>query len=244
MTGLWHTHAASIDPDRFRADGMYLGCQTDYPYADMVRYCRREHPRLLDAFTEDGALGCTVAVAAEGKTVSRDLLDSVVEIGFLERHLVGLSCARVLDIGAGYGRFAHRLTASHPGAFVYCTDRFAVSLTCCERYMAHRGVTRAMVVRPQQVASITERIDVAVNIHSWSECTPEEIEPWLETLDQLNVPYLMVVPHTPDFASWTANGAAGPSFLPAIHAHGYVLIRHWRGPDCWPRDFCLFERAA
>jgi putative sugar O-methyltransferase len=244
MTGLWSRHAQSIDQDHFRAPGQYLSEPADYPYFDLVRWCRREHPNLLDTFTEDGAFGCAVAVAAEGKTVSRDLLDSVVEIGFLEKHLIGLRCARVLGIGAGYGRFAHRLTAAYPAAFVYCTDAHPVSSLCCERYLAHRGVTRALVADQRELVDhVSEPIDLAVNIHSWSECTVAEVEWWLEWLQAQRVQHIFCVPHTPDFGTWTDNGAVGPSFLPIIHSHGYVLTRHWRGPDCWARDLCLFERA-
>jgi 2-polyprenyl-3-methyl-5-hydroxy-6-metoxy-1,4-benzoquinol methylase len=51
-----------------------------------------------------------------GKVVSRDLLDSIIEINFLDRHL-GFSSRRavnVLDIGAGYGRLAHRMATAFP----------------------------------------------------------------------------------------------------------------------------------
>lgn len=64
---------------------------------------------------EDGALGAhTVEVA--GRTVSRDLLDSICEIYFLERPVAPLlhRNMRVLDIGAGYGRLAHRMTEALP----------------------------------------------------------------------------------------------------------------------------------
>jgi len=79
-----------------------------------------------------------------GKTISRDLLDSILEIYFLDRHL-GLASAEnhrtILDVGAGYGRLAHRLVSALSGAQRYlCTDAVAESTFISEYYLGFRGL--------------------------------------------------------------------------------------------------------
>ena len=87
---------------------------------------------LGDKLVEDDYFG-NITFDIDGKLVSRDLLDSLVEIYFLDRHL-GLASAApgltVLDIGAGYGRLAHRILSALPSATRYlCSDAIAES-TC------------------------------------------------------------------------------------------------------------------
>jgi hypothetical protein len=57
---------------------------------------------LMEKLTEDGAFGA-IAYEIAGRQVSRDLLDSILEIDFLDRHLniVSSPLLSVLDIGAG-----------------------------------------------------------------------------------------------------------------------------------------------
>ncbi len=241
--GLWQTHARTIDPARFRSPDQYLSEPVGYPYGDLVRWARREHPFWLDSLTEDGAFGCATAVAAEGKTVSRDLLDSICELSFLERAVPELATMRVLDIGAGYGRFAHRFGAAYPHSFTWCTDAHDVSLDVCERYLVHRGVHNAAIIGSGALEHIPEPIDLAVNIHSWSECSLGEVSWWIGRLSGLGVTRLFIVPHTPDFETWVDGaGAVGESYLPALQACGWRLSAKWGGPECWPRTYALFRR--
>ena len=85
---------------------------------------------LLERLKEDGLFGALTFPFDENMVLSRDLLDSVSEITFLEE-TISISKRdqlKVLDIGAGYGRFAHRLSASLPAiGKVICTDAVAES---------------------------------------------------------------------------------------------------------------------
>lgn len=242
---LWRSsHASTIDPDRFRAHDQYLEQAPSYPYHELTRWARRHRPDWLDAMTEDGAFGGVTAVSAEGKTVSRDLLDSIAELDFLDRN-VQLEHARVLDIGAGYGRLAHRLLTVHPEAFAYCTDPIPVSRLVCEKYIAHRGLRRAMVVRPEEVPNLLA-IDLAVNVHSWSECSLDEVCGWLDAIGDGCIPYLFIVPHTATLGTWSdeRGGGNGPSYLPELEARGWRIAAEWGGPECCPRAYYLFERGG
>ena len=83
MTNLWTaSHAATINPERFRAHNQYLEQLPAYPYRELLSYVHVQWPRLLDVLHEDEAFGC-VTSEVDGKVVSRDLLDSACEIGFL-----------------------------------------------------------------------------------------------------------------------------------------------------------------
>jgi hypothetical protein len=251
---LWSdSHAATIDVENFRAPDQYLSQPVAYPFRALVEYVRGEWPWLLDELDEDGAFGC-VTENVDGKVVSRDLLDSICEIGFLLKCIepgryvwsVGpatsrsfVPTARVLDIGAGYGRFAHRLTSAFPLSFVYCADAIDVSMDVCVRYLNYRNAKRAAVIGPAELHNLLGILDVAVNIHSWSECTLAEVRGWLDWLVTLEVPRLFIVPHEPTFA--TLSG--GPSYLPELEARGFKMTREWTGPPCWPRLHAMFERS-
>lgn len=152
---------------------------------------------LLDRLGEDDRFGISL-FEVDGRLVSRDLLDSVGEIGFLTRHLdAGARPLNLLDIGAGYGRLAWRLEQAFPRARVYATDAFARSSFIADYYLRFRGAERASVVALDEVESLLAgtAIDVAINVHSFSECTLDAITWWTGLLARHAVRYLMVVPN-------------------------------------------------
>jgi FkbM family methyltransferase len=222
----------------FRGDNLYVWHYPEHPRAmalTLATYLRYVEdtapPELLQKLSEDGAFGCwTVDIKGFGK-VSRDLLDSINEISFLDRHL-GL-CARdsvrVLDIGAGYGRMAHRLTVALPAVSDYCcVDAVPESTFLSEYYLRFRGVTpTARVLGLHELdASLTPGgFDLAVNIHSFSECTLAAIEWWLALVRRLEVPYLFVVPNEAEgIVSREVDGDCLDA-LPCFTAAGYQPVR-------------------
>lgn len=189
-----------------------------YYLKSIDRYC------LLETLEEDSAFGA-ISYLFNRNQVSRDLLDSVLEIYFLDEHL-GLmerNNLTVLDIGAGYGRLAHRMAVAIPGLHEYiCTDAVPQSTFLSEYYLKFRDVTeKTRVVPLDRVQQSLEpgSIDLAVNIHCFSECTLPVIEWWMDLLEEKRVPALMVVP----------NSARGlltndrVDFQPLIEARGYRL---------------------
>lgn len=180
--------------------------------------------RLLDKLEEDGAFGA-VRYVIDGRQVSRDLLDSVLEIYFLQDHLkiMDFQKLRVLDIGAGYGRLAHRMAEALPNLEDYaCTDAVAVSTFLCAYYLKYRGLgdnTRVIPLDRVYEGLQPGTIDLAVNIHSFSECTLPVIEWWLEVLRDMDVPALMIVPNSG--ADLLTND--GRDFRPLVEQSGYQL---------------------
>jgi SAM-dependent methyltransferase len=203
---------------------------TALKYFVLLRYvAERDSLRLLERLDEDGAFGCwTFDYPGYGR-VSRDLLESVNEIGFLER---ALSLSRrerfsVLDIGAGYGRLAHRMTTAFPALDDYCcVDAVPESTFLSEYYLSLRGCTP-----PARVVSLDRleqdlaagSFDLAVNIHSFPECTFAAVEWWIELLRRLEVPRLLVVPNEPDELLTLEPHGSRREFRPLIEGAGYRL---------------------
>ena len=179
---------------------------------------------LLEKLKEDGQFGI-VTFSIDNKVVSRDLLDSIMEIYFLEKHLQISSRTdlTILDIGAGYGRLADRMFNAFPHIrYYFCTDAVAASTFICEYYLAYRKIeNKARVIPLDEIQNTleTEKVDIAVNIHSFSECKIAAIDWWLSLLEKNGIKYLMVVPNSRD--QLLANGQ---DFQIIIEKHGYTLI--------------------
>lgn len=216
-----HTMARRIDIEHFRGEAQYLttesagGLRAAY---EAVRRYDDQRARYLDFVREDGEFGVVTTTALNGKRISRDLVDSIAEAYFIEE-IAGARRGRILDIGAGYGRLAHRLTTIWPEVAVYSTDAVAVSTAICDYYLRDRGVIGRAPVIPYHQLETLPRIHLACNIHSWSECSFDAIAFWLELLERQRVPLLFVVPHDDDFRLWGREG----SFRPLIESHGYKL---------------------
>ena len=154
---------------------------------------------LLSNLVEDGLFGVHTFYI-DNRQVSRDLLDSVGEIDFIRRHL-GLekpSGINIIDIGAGYGRLAHRLeAATGQNVQIFATDAFPTSTFICEFYLAYRKTKRTKVIPLNEVESLfrTCTIDLAINVHSFSECSLSAIDWWAARLAMHRVRHLMVIPN-------------------------------------------------
>ena len=95
-----------------------------------LQYLRSHHQRgLVDRLVEDNIFGCHV-VEGDHRLISRDLLDLVNELLFLQEHirLLEIDNQCVLDIGVGHGRLGHRIMKdSSERDCCFCTDGMAES---------------------------------------------------------------------------------------------------------------------
>ncbi|HJY77520.1 MAG TPA: putative sugar O-methyltransferase [Burkholderiales bacterium] len=231
---LWRPgHVTPYDLRYFRGDNAYVWQVRDglgeLNYALTAYYVRSiDALGLLGRLEEDALFGAHLFEAA-GRQVSRDLLDSVLEIHFLERHL-GLASRpglNVLDIGAGYGRLAHRMARALPSLGSYlCVDAVAASTFLCEYYLRFRGVddkARAVPLDRIEEALSGRRIDLALNIHSFPECTVEAIGWWLDLLRRHRVPQLMLVPNPAEHSGEKLITNSGAPIEPLLAGRGYRL---------------------
>lgn len=228
-----------VDLARFRGSSAYvwdygtLNNEIDnlkyYLYTQAVG--QKDHLRLLDMLKEDGAFGCLTFEYAGVGRVSRDLLDSVVEINFLDRHLgiMKRDDLRVLDVGAGYGRMAHRMLEAHPGIESYtCVDAVPESTFLCEFYLDHRGLAeRAHVIPLDELDAKlqpSEGYTLAMNIHSFSECTYAAIEWWLHRIKLLGIRHLLIVPNDPNRFLSLESDRSHRDYSPLLQELGFRLI--------------------
>lgn len=219
----------------FRGDNAYvwqfrqLGqAATIRMYLAMLDVESRDDLGLFGKVEEDGLFGAWTFQFGERPEVSRDLLDSINEINYLDDRM-GLATVdglRVLDIGAGYGRLAHRMSTALPNLAAYdCIDGVATSTFLCDYYTRFRGCPESVrVVRLDEHEKLGDSYDVAVNIHSFSECSLDAIRWWLDRIAEREVPWLLIVPNTPDeLRSTELDGTMRP-FRQDVLDRGYELV--------------------
>ena len=225
-----------LDLRYFRGDSPIMWHYLEEPRVTRLKYFaylahleQRDTLRLFERLEEDGAFGCWTFDFPGRPTVSRDLLDSVNELLFLDRH-VGLadrSSLRVLDVGAGYGRLAHRMATAVPGLVDYCcVDAIPESTFLSEHYLHHRAVVPpARVVELPDVDDVLAdaAFDLVVNVHSFSECTHAAVAWWAERLAAVAAPWLLVVPNEPTELLTTEVDGTRRDFSGLLRDAGYEL---------------------
>jgi hypothetical protein len=188
----------------------------------------RDDLGLFGKLDEDGLFGAWTFEFGERPSVSRDLLDSINEINYLDDQmgLAGIENLRVLDIGAGYGRLAHRMSTALPNLAAYdCIDGVATSTFLCDYYTRFRECPESVrVVRLDEHRKLADSYDVAVNIHSFSECSLDAIRWWLDRVAERDIPWLLIVPNIPEeLLSTELDGSMKP-FRHDVLARGYELV--------------------
>lgn len=227
-------HLRPIDLKYFRGDNPYVWQFRDYKsetaYVITAYYVKTiDTLNLLGKLKEDDEFG-SYTFEIGNQVVSRDLLDSIIEIYFLEKHL-GISRLphiKLLDIGAGYGRLAHRMVEALPNIdYYFCTDAVPSSTFISEYYLRFRNVhNKARVVALHEVEDVlaNHSIDIAINVHSFSECTTSAIDWWLSKLAKYKVRYLMIVPDYIDPDSRLLVCHTREDYLPIVERYGYSLL--------------------
>lgn len=218
----------------FRGDNCYVW-QTRDPNCAEINYCLTAYYvkaidklGLLEKNNEDGLFGVHTHTV-DSKLVSRDFLDSILELHFLEEHLQlsQLPELNIVDIGAGYGRLAYRTATSFPNLSTYlCTDGVPESTFLSEYHINFRQLEEKVAVVP--LDEIEQRlqkkqIDLAINIHSFSECSLEAIEWWLSLLAAAHVRYLFIVPNASDHGGEKLALNGGEDFSYLVEKYGYEL---------------------
>lgn len=219
----------------FRGESLFLWSWRERRLTTQLKYFvyladleARDRRGLLRTLGEDGAFGCWTFDFPGRRTVSRDLLDSANELGFLDRHygLFERAATRVLDIGAGYGRLAHRFVEAGVKLADYCcVDAVPASSFLSEYYLGFRKVSP-----PARVALLDEvhalqpgSFDLVMNVHSFSECTHAAIEWWLQQLERLRVPTFFLVPNDGDKLLSTEADGSRRDFSDLVAGAGYRL---------------------
>lgn len=254
-----------LDLTRFRGDNVYVwqfrnvGASARQKYYVYLRDIAARDPlRLLELLTEDGLFGCWAFDYPGWPRISRELLDSINELYFLDRHVGMLHKPgfTVLDIGSGYGRLAHRALAAAPQLGRYlCADAVPESTFLCEYYLGFRGcLDRAEVLPLDEIDARLRgrRIDLAVNIHSFSEMSAQAVDGWLARVADLQVPWLLIVPNDADRLLTMEADRSRQPFDALLERYGYgIEVKQAVFADPTLREFMgvtdhflLFRRQA
>jgi hypothetical protein len=225
--GVWDKkHLKKFDITKFRADNIYVWQSREFEevnyFLTYLYALEIDKLGLLRNLRESGDYGVETFIFNDIK-VSRDLMDSVIEINYLN-DLLNLSSKKelhVLDIGAGYGRFARRILETFPESTVTCIDAIPLS-TCISRYYLDNFI-QANHARVHDLESLEairpKEFDLAVNIHSFSEMSIESVKFWIDFLIKIEVEFLFIVPNGPELAL-----NDGTNFGPLLQHSGFEIL--------------------
>lgn len=82
---------------------------------------------------EEPLVGCPVLIKVDGRLISQDLANSIVEANLILPVVTGLPRPRFAEIGAGYGRLAHVVSAV--SSSTYCIFDIPPALQVSEWYL-------------------------------------------------------------------------------------------------------------
>lgn len=251
---IWNqAHLSSIDSERFRADNAIVWQTREFglqSYLISFLYALSiDRASVATKSLEDGLFGVEF-FELMGQRVSRDLIDSIIEINFLERQL-NISSSKeftILDIGAGYGRLAKRVSDTYKNSTYFCIDKFKEMSDLSKKYLAKEiRSNRVCILSPGELENgkTNFRFDLALNVHSFSEMSIAEVDKWLNLLFVLEVRYLFIVPNPLALAL-----NDGTEFSSLVERNGYRLIAQEPKYGCgevakfalYPANYYLFER--
>ena len=235
--GMWDTWATKVrDGLPFFATSPLYVDQDDVTDADVDAVVSSFPAAVCDpaAMTRDVAHGGKAFQTSRGP-VTRMWVDGMTEIAFLHRAVPEpLMSLDVLDIGAGYGRLAVLLA---PFVRSYtCVDAVDVSVDVCRTYTQLYAPT-VRVLDMAGLDTTTLHPTLAINVHSWNECPPDQIVGWLDRLEA--VPYLFTVSHDREYSTWGDDRA---SFKPIIFERYVLILEEHLGLGQTPH--ALWERRA
>jgi hypothetical protein len=227
----------------FAADAVFLGQDTpDDTYERWAQYVL-DNVELLsrDHQLRDVEFGARIVDTNALGPVTRAWLEAAIEIDFLKRTLktqnIDFRQQNYIDIGAGYGRLASAMMPWLKNSSKYlCVDAVPISTFVCE-YYTRRFAPEVQVLTLNEFDSgnnITG-IDVAINIHSWNECSLEQIERWLKIIHKLKIPYLFTVQHNDSYHSWpTPENATNASMRPLLEKYSTLIAEEKLGLSLSP----------
>ncbi|MDQ0585635.1 putative sugar O-methyltransferase [Streptomyces rishiriensis] len=139
--------------------------------------------------TPNREIGDPTTVRCGGETLCMDYLQATYEVGFIERE-IDLSGARILEIGAGYGRTCHMIMSNHDISG-YCIVDLKNTLRLSKAYLRQvLDEPRFKLIDFIEVDSLqddslrSERFDLCINIHSMTEMSPETVRAYLDLINE------------------------------------------------------------
>lgn len=243
----WQKKVEAALPD-FATSPIYVeqNRQPEEEFRRVAEQVNRWGPVDEDGRTRDARFGGRLVETCLGP-VTRMWLDSNVEVHFLYRHLPYLDKKQVLDIGAGYGRLAVAIE-DHVES-ITCVDAVPISTKICRDYTERFGADIKVLAIQGFINSVDSlKFDLAINIHSWNECTLEQVENWLAVLVEMKVPHLFTVAHGQADKStekpYYTHQPGTPSFRPAIERYYDLVAEECIGIETPPHALWKLKAGA
>ncbi|MET7765564.1 putative sugar O-methyltransferase [Streptomyces sp. NPDC005393] len=194
----WITEDAGADLTQLKSDSRNFKLSLWDPSTNGVRYLKTLAYNLGMALTPqelarisrtpNREVGGPTTVRCQGETLCLDYLQATFEVGFIESE-IDLDGARVLEIGAGYGRTCHMIMSNHDLSG-YCIVDLKNTLELSRAYLREvLDEPRFKLIDFIEVESLTgtslrsERFDLCINIHSMTEMAPKTVRSYLDLID-------------------------------------------------------------
>ena len=179
---------------------------------------------LLNKTYECGLYGCK-SYDFDNIKISRDLLDSILEIYFLKSFFSNLNELSLLEIGGGYGRLCKRYLDCLPDSKYYITDAIPQSTFFSKIYLNEKKNSVINLYDIQEkIKSL--KIDIAVNIHSFPECNINDIEWWIKFINLNKIKYIFYVPNNPKSIPNFMPSNTSESILNLFNKYNYI-VKHF-----------------
>ncbi|KAK1178073.1 putative sugar O-methyltransferase [Streptomyces sp. NBS 14/10] len=198
ISELWVTEDAATDLTGFKSDRRNFNLALWDPTANGIRYLRALVYELATRLGDDDwskiesvrnrEVGDPVTVRYEGKSVCLDYLQAALELGFIEKE-VDLDGAHVLEIGAGYGRTCHSMLSNYDLASYTIIDlknTLSLSRAYLRAVLDEKQFAKLKFVQVEDIDTAlgTDRFDLCVNVHSFTEMTPDTVKAYLRLIDE------------------------------------------------------------
>jgi putative sugar O-methyltransferase len=191
------TDGAATELSSFKSKSINFKIGFWDPEVNGLRYLKALIYNLVAGLTDENwkrlrrirnrAVGEPITVTYDGELVCLDYLQAVLELDFIAGN-VDLDHARVLEIGAGYGRTCHTMLSNHDLLEYHIID-LPNSLKLSAAYLE-------AVLEPEQFAKVrftpttdvderyaTTDFDLTVNISSFSEMNVATVDSYLAMID-------------------------------------------------------------
>jgi hypothetical protein len=201
--GIWNEkHLNNFDVMKFRGDNVYVWqtrvFQEIHFFVSYLFALKMDKLGLHNTLIETGSYGVET-FNFDGKLVSRDLIDSIIEINYLDKKLQFSKSSNfhILDIGAGYGRFAKRIQEGFSDIEVSCIDAIPLSTCLSKVYLENEIATGKVTVHQLNTLNVIKEgdINLAVNIHSFSEMSLPSVVSWVNFLVEKKIENIFIVPN-------------------------------------------------
>lgn len=180
---------------------------------------------LFEKTFETGSFGC-ISYDMDQIKISRDLLDSILEIYFLKHCFPNIENMNILEIGAGYGRLCKRFTDCYTNSNYFITDGVPQSTYFSNLYLGknNKNVINLFDIE-EKLKSM--QIDIAINIHSFPECNINDVEWWVKLIHTNKIKYIFYVPNNPNSTPDYMPSNSGESILEIFKKYNYK-VKYYR----------------